>query len=136
VGHTGIFSASSAQRVVSTPISESTIMGAGPVGAGRHAPITEMRIFDFVMRDGRAGQPDAKSATCSADSWPAVVHAARHGQSPRYLQMPGGGSRICRAIADAFDAEDTAGLLVQAIRLTILCCSSIRKICSGCRQYR
>jgi pyruvate dehydrogenase E1 component beta subunit len=57
-----------AQRVVSTPISESTIMGAG-LGAALVGtrPIIEMRIFDFVMcaMDELVNQI-ARSATCSA----------------------------------------------------------------------
>ena len=46
----GFFEEFGADRAVSTPISESTIMGAG-LGAALVGtrPIIEMRIFDFVM---------------------------------------------------------------------------------------
>jgi len=46
----GFFEEFGAERVVSTPISEATIMGAG-LGAALVGtrPIIEMRIFDFVM---------------------------------------------------------------------------------------
>lgn len=113
------------QRVVSTPISESTIMGAG-LGAALVGtrPIIEMRIFDFVMcaMDELVNQIAKIRYMFGGQAKPAVVvrmphgmwrnSAAQHSQMLEawFTHLPG-----VTVVAPA-TAEDEAGLLVQAIR--------------------
>ena len=123
---TGTSSASSApERVVSTPISESTIMGAGLGSAlvGMR-PIIEMRIFDFVMcaMDELVNQIAKIRYMFGGQAKPAVVvrmphgmwrnSAAQHSQMLEawFAHLPG------VIVVTPSTAEDTAGLLVQAIR--------------------
>ena len=113
------------QRVVSTPISESTIMGAGLGSAlvGMR-PIIEMRIFDFVMcaMDELVNQIAKIRYMFGGQAKPAVVvrmphgmwrnSAAQHSQMLEawFAHLPG------VVVVTPSTAEDTAGLLVQAIR--------------------
>ena len=113
------------ERVVSTPISESTIMGAG-LGAALVGtrPIIEMRIFDFVMcaMDELVNQIAKVRYMFGGQATPAVVvrmphgmwrnSAAQHSQMLEawFAQLPG------VTIATPSTAEDEAGLLVAALR--------------------
>lgn len=113
------------ERVVSTPISESTIMGAG-LGAALVGtrPIIEMRIFDFVMcaMDELVNQIAKVRYMFGGQAKPAVVvrmphgmwrnSAAQHSQMLEawFAHLPG------VTIALPATAEDEAGLLVSAIR--------------------
>jgi len=113
------------QRVVSTPISEATIMGAGLGSAlvGMR-PIIEMRIFDFVMcaMDELVNQIAKIRYMFGGQAKPAVVvrmphgmwrnSAAQHSQMLEawFAHLPG------VIVVTPSTAADTAGLLVQAIR--------------------
>ncbi len=112
-------------RIVSTPISESTIMGAG-LGAALVGtrPIIEMRIFDFVMcaMDELVNQIAKVRYMFGGQAKPAVVvrmphgmwrnSAAQHSQMLEawFAHLPG------VIVAAPSSAEDEAGLLVSAIR--------------------
>jgi len=114
-----------AARVVSTPISESTIMGAG-LGAALVGtrPIIEMRIFDFVMcaMDELVNQIAKIRYMFGGQARPAVVvrmphgmwrnSAAQHSQTLEgwFAHLPG------VVVAVPATPADTAGLLVSAIR--------------------
>jgi pyruvate dehydrogenase E1 component beta subunit len=114
-----------AERVVSTPISESTIMGAG-LGAALVGtrPIIEMRIFDFVMcaMDELVNQIAKIRYMFGGQAKPAVVvrmphgmwrnSAAQHSQMLEswFAHLPG--VIVCCPATPA----DEAGLLVSAIR--------------------
>ena len=114
-----------AERVVSTPISESTIMGAG-LGAALVGtrPIIEMRIFDFVMcaMDELVNQIAKIRYMFGGQAKPAVVvrmphgmwrnSAAQHSQMLEawFTHLPG------VIVVTPATAEDEAGLLVSAIR--------------------
>jgi acetoin:2,6-dichlorophenolindophenol oxidoreductase subunit beta len=114
-----------AERAVSTPISESTIMGAG-LGAALVGtrPIIEMRIFDFVMcaMDELVNQVAKIRYMFGGQAKPAVVvrmphgmwrnSAAQHSQMLEawFAHLPG------VVVVTPSTAEDAAGLLVQAIR--------------------
>jgi pyruvate dehydrogenase E1 component beta subunit len=114
-----------AERVVSTPISESTIMGAG-LGAALVGtrPIIEMRIFDFVMcaMDELVNQIAKIRYMFGGQAKPAVVvrmphgmwrnSAAQHSQMLEswFVHLPG------LVVVAPSSAEDEAGLLVSAIR--------------------
>lgn len=114
-----------ADRAVSTPISESTIMGAG-LGAALVGtrPIIEMRIFDFVMcaMDELVNQIAKIRYMFGGQAKPALVvrmphgmwrnSAAQHSQMLEawFAHLPG------VIVVTPSTAEDTAGLLVQAIR--------------------
>jgi pyruvate dehydrogenase E1 component beta subunit len=113
------------ERVVSTPISESTIMGAG-LGAALVGtrPIIEMRIFDFVMcaMDELVNQIAKVRYMFGGQARPAVVvrmphgmwrnSAAQHSQMLEawFAHLPG------VVVAAPSSAADEAGLLVAAIR--------------------
>ena len=113
------------ERVVSTPISESTIMGAG-LGAALVGtrPIIEMRIFDFVMcaMDELVNQIAKVRYMFGGQAKPAVVvrmphgmwrnSAAQHSQMLEawFTHLPG------VIVVAPSCAEDEAGLLVSAIR--------------------
>jgi pyruvate/2-oxoglutarate/acetoin dehydrogenase E1 component len=113
------------ERVVSTPISESTIMGAG-LGAALVGtrPIIEMRIFDFVMcaMDELVNQIAKVRYMFGGQARPAVVvrmphgmwrnSAAQHSQMLEswFAHLPG------VTVVAPSTAEDEAGLLVTAIR--------------------
>lgn len=113
------------ERVVSTPISESTIMGAG-LGAALVGtrPIIEMRIFDFVMcaMDELVNQIAKVRYMFGGQAKPAVVvrmphgmwrnSAAQHSQMLEawFTHLPG------VIVVAPSSAEDEAGLLVSAIR--------------------
>src|SRR4051812_31415928 len=113
------------QRVVSTPISESTIMGAGLGSAlvGMR-PIIEMRIFDFVMcaMDELVNQIAKVRYMFGGQAKPAVVvrmphgmwrnSAAQHSQMLEawFAHLPG------VVVVTPSSAADAAGLLVEAIR--------------------
>jgi len=113
------------QRVVSTPISEATIMGAGLGSAlvGMR-PIIEMRIFDFVMcaMDELVNQIAKIRYMFGGQARPALVvrmphgmwrnSAAQHSQMLEawFAHLPG------VIVVTPSTAADTAGLLVQAIR--------------------
>jgi pyruvate dehydrogenase E1 component beta subunit len=113
------------QRVVSTPISESTIMGAG-LGAALVGtrPIIEMRIFDFVMcaMDELVNQIAKVRYMFGGQARPALVvrmphgiwrnSAAQHSQTLEawFAHLPG--VVVCCPATPA----DAAGLLVAAIR--------------------
>ena len=113
------------ERVVSTPISESTIMGAG-LGAALVGtrPIIEMRIFDFVMcaMDELVNQIAKIRYMFGGQASPAVVvrmphgmwrnSAAQHSQMLEswFVHLPG------VIVVAPSCAEDEAGLLVSAIR--------------------
>jgi pyruvate dehydrogenase E1 component beta subunit len=112
-------------RVVSTPISESTIMGAG-LGAALVGtrPIIEMRIFDFVMcaMDELVNQIAKIRYMFGGQAKPAVVvrmphgiwrnSAAQHSQTLEgwFTHIPG------VVVATPAMPADAAGLLVSAIR--------------------
>ena len=114
-----------AERVVSTPISESTIMGAGLGSAlvGMR-PIIEMRIFDFTMcaMDELVNQIAKIRYMFGGQAKPAVVvrmphgmwrnSAAQHSQMLEawFAHLPG------VVVVTPSTAEDVAGLLVHAIR--------------------
>jgi pyruvate dehydrogenase E1 component beta subunit len=114
-----------AERVVSTPISESTIMGAGLGSAlvGMR-PIIEMRIFDFVMcaMDELVNQIAKIRYMFGGQAKPAVVvrmphgmwrnSAAQHSQMLEawFAHLPG------VIVVTPATPADTAGLLVSAIR--------------------
>jgi pyruvate/2-oxoglutarate/acetoin dehydrogenase E1 component len=113
------------ERVVSTPISESTIMGAG-LGAALVGtrPVIEMRIFDFVMcaMDELVNQIAKVRYMFGGQAKPAVVvrmphgmwrnSAAQHSQMLEawFAHLPG------VVVVAPSSAEDEAGLLVSAIR--------------------
>lgn len=113
------------ERIVSTPISESTIMGAG-LGAALVGtrPIIEMRIFDFVMcaMDELVNQIAKVRYMFGGQARPAVVvrmphgmwrnSAAQHSQMLEawFAHLPG------VVVVAPSNAEDEAGLLVSAIR--------------------
>ena len=113
------------ERVVSTPISESTIMGAG-LGAALVGtrPIIEMRIFDFAMcaMDELVNQIAKVRFMFGGQARPAVVvrmphgmwrnSAAQHSQTLEawFAHLPG------VVVVTPASPEDTAGLLVSAIR--------------------
>jgi pyruvate dehydrogenase E1 component beta subunit len=113
------------ERVVSTPISESTIMGAG-LGAALVGtrPIIEMRIFDFVMcaMDELVNQIAKVRYMFGGQAKPAVVvrmphgmwrnSAAQHSQMLEswFVHLPG------VVVVAPSSAEDEAGLLVSAVR--------------------
>jgi acetoin:2,6-dichlorophenolindophenol oxidoreductase subunit beta len=113
------------ERVVSTPISESTIMGAG-LGAALVGtrPIIEMRIFDFVMcaMDELVNQIAKVRYMFGGQAKPAVVvrmphgmwrnSAAQHSQMLEawFAHLPG------VVVVAPSSVEDEAGLLVAAIR--------------------
>ena len=113
------------ERVVSTPISESTIMGAG-LGAALVGtrPIIEMRIFDFVMcaMDELVNQIAKVRYMFGGQARPAVVvrmphgmwrnSAAQHSQMLEawFAHLPG------VVVVAPSSPADEAGLLVSAIR--------------------
>ncbi len=112
------------ERVVSTPISESTIMGAG-LGAALVGtrPIIEMRIFDFVMcaMDELVNQIAKIRYMFGGQAKPAVVvrmphgiwrAAAQHSQMLEswFVHLPG------VIVVTPSTPADAAGLLVSAIR--------------------
>ena len=113
------------QRIVSTPISESTIMGAG-LGAALVGtrPIIEMRIFDFAMcaMDELVNQIAKIRYMFGGQAKPSVVvrmpygiwrnSAAQHSQMLEawFAHLPG------VIVATPSNATDEAGLLVSAIR--------------------
>ena len=113
------------ERIVSTPISESIIMGAG-LGAALVGtrPIIEMRIFDFVMcaMDELVNQIAKIRYMFGGQAKPAVVvrmphgmwrnSAAQHSQMLEawFAHLPG------VVVVAPSNAEDEAGLLVAAIR--------------------
>ncbi len=113
------------ERVVSTPISESTIMGAG-LGAALVGtrPIIEMRIFDFVMcaMDELVNQIAKIRYMLGGQAKPAVVirmphgmwrnSAAQHSQMLElwFVHLPG------VVVVAPSSPADEAGLLVSAIR--------------------
>ena len=114
-----------AERIVSTPISESTIMGAG-LGAALVGtrPIIEMRIFDFVMcaMDELVNQIAKIRYMFGGQARPAVVvrmphgmwrnSAAQHSQMLEswFVHLPG------VIVVAPSCAADEAGLMVSAIR--------------------
>ncbi len=114
-----------AARVVSTPISESTIMGAG-LGAALVGtrPVIEMRIFDFVMcaMDELVNQVAKVRYMFGGQARPALVvrmphgiwrnSAAQHSQTLEgwFAHLPG------VVVACPATPADAAGLLVSAIR--------------------
>lgn len=113
------------ERVVSTPISEATILGAG-LGAALVGtrPIVEMRIVDFAMcaMDEIANQLAKVRYMFGGQARPAVVvrmphgiwrnSAAQHSQTLEawFAHLPG--VVVCAPATPA----DAAGLLVSAIR--------------------
>jgi pyruvate dehydrogenase E1 component beta subunit len=113
------------ERVVSTPISESTIMGAG-LGAALVGtrPIIEMRIFDFVMcaMDELVNQIAKVRYMFGGQAKPAVVVRMPHGMwrnsagqhsqmlESWFVHLPG------VVVVAPSSAEEEAGLLVSAIR--------------------
>ncbi|MGK7862302.1 alpha-ketoacid dehydrogenase subunit beta [Falsiroseomonas sp. E2-1-a4] len=112
-------------RIVSTPISESVIMGAG-LGAALVGtrPIIEMRIFDFVMcaMDELVNQIAKVRYMFGGQARPAVVirmphgiwrnSAAQHSQTLEswFTHIPG------LVVVVPSTPADTAGLLVTALR--------------------
>lgn len=112
-------------RVVSTPISEATIMGAG-LGAALVGtrPIIELRIFDFAMcaMDELVNQLGKIRYMFGGQARPAVVvrmpagmwrsSAAQHSQMLEawFAHLPG------VVVAAPATPADAAGLLVAAIR--------------------
>jgi acetoin:2,6-dichlorophenolindophenol oxidoreductase subunit beta len=113
------------QRIVSTPISEAAIMGAG-LGAALVGtrPIIEMRIFDFAMcaMDELVNQIAKVRYMFGGQAKPSVVvrmpygiwrnSAAQHSQMLEawFAHLPG------VIVAAPSNAADEAGLLVSAIR--------------------
>jgi pyruvate dehydrogenase E1 component beta subunit len=114
-----------ATRVVSTPISESTIMGAG-LGAALVGtrPIIEMRIFDFVMcaMDELVNQIAKIRYMFGGQARPAVVIRMPHGiwrnSAAQHSQMLEGWFTHIPGliVVTPSTPADTAGLLVSAIR--------------------
>ncbi|WP_237213075.1 alpha-ketoacid dehydrogenase subunit beta [Falsiroseomonas oryziterrae] len=114
-----------AARIVSTPISESTIMGAG-LGAALVGtrPIIEMRIFDFVMcaMDELVNQIAKIRYMFGGQARPAVVVRMPHGMwrnsAAQHSQMLESWFAHLPGVVVAVPATpaDTAGLLVSAIR--------------------
>ena len=112
-------------RVVSTPISESTIMGAG-LGAALVGtrPIIEMRIFDFVMcaMDELVNQIAKIRYMFGGQARPAVVVRMPHGiwrnSAAQHSQMLEGWFTHIPGliVVTPSTPADTAGLLVSAIR--------------------
>ncbi len=112
-------------RIVSTPISESVIMGAG-LGAALVGtrPVIEMRIFDFVMcaMDELVNQIAKVRYMFGGQARPAVVirmphgiwrnSAAQHSQTLEswFTHIPG------LVVVVPSTPADTAGLLVTALR--------------------
>jgi pyruvate/2-oxoglutarate/acetoin dehydrogenase E1 component len=112
-------------RIVSTPISESTIMGAG-LGAALVGtrPIIEMRMFDFAMcaMDELVNQVAKVRYMFGGQAKPAVVirmphgmwrnSAAQHSQMLEawFAHLPG------VVVVTPSNAADEAGLMVEAIR--------------------
>ena len=129
------------QRVVSTPISESTIMGAGLGSAlvGMR-PIIEMRIFDFVMcaMDELVNQIAKIRYMFGGQAKPAVVvrmphgmwrnSAAQHSQMLEawFAHLPG-----VIVVTPATARPTPRASWCRRSAPTIRCCSSIRRICSG-----
>lgn len=123
--YTGFLDEFGPSRVVSTPISESTIMGAG-LGAALVGtrPVIEMRIFDFVMcaMDELVNQIAKVRYMFGGQARPAVVvrmphgmwrnSAAQHSQMLEawFVHLPG------VVVVAPSTAADEAGLLVSAIR--------------------
>jgi pyruvate dehydrogenase E1 component beta subunit len=113
------------ERVVSTPISEATIMGAG-LGAALVGtrPIVEMRIFDFALcaMDELVNQIAKARYMFGGQAKPALVvrlphgmwrnSAAQHSQSLEawFAHLPGA------VVVTPATPADAAGLLVTAIR--------------------
>jgi pyruvate/2-oxoglutarate/acetoin dehydrogenase E1 component len=113
------------QRIVSTPISEAAIMGAG-LGAALVGtrPIIEMRIFDFAMcaMDELVNQIAKVRYMFGGQARPSVVvrmpygiwrnSAAQHSQMLEawFAHLPG------VIVVAPSNAADEAGLLVSAIR--------------------
>ena len=113
------------ERVVSTPISEATIMGAG-LGAALVGtrPIVEMRIFDFALcaMDELVNQIAKVRYMFGGQAKPALVvrlphgmwrnSAAQHSQSLEawFAHLPG------VVVVTPATPADAAGLLVTAIR--------------------
>jgi pyruvate dehydrogenase E1 component beta subunit len=113
------------ERVVSTPISESAIMGAG-LGAALVGtrPIIELRIFDFAMcaMDELINQAAKVRYMFGGQAKPALVvrmphgiwrnSAAQHSQTLEgwFAHIPG------LVVVTPATPADAAGLLVQAIR--------------------
>jgi pyruvate dehydrogenase E1 component beta subunit len=114
-----------AERVVSTPISESTIMGAG-LGAALVGtrPIIEMRIFDFTMcaMDELVNQIAKIRYMFGGQARPALVVRMPHGiwrnSAAQHSQMLEGWFTHIPGLVVAVPATpaDAAGLLVSAIR--------------------
>jgi len=114
-----------AARVVSTPISESVIMGAG-LGAALVGtrPIIEMRIFDFVMcaMDELVNQIAKVRYMFGGQARPAVVVRLPHGiwrnSAAQHSQMLEGWFTHLPGVVVAVPSSpaDAAGLLVSAIR--------------------
>ncbi|MEM7776567.1 MAG: transketolase C-terminal domain-containing protein [Pseudomonadota bacterium] len=113
------------ERIVSTPISESTIMGAG-LGAALVGtrPIIEMRIFDFVMcaMDELVNQIAKVRYMFGGQAKPHVVVRMPHGM---WRNSAGQHSQMLESwfthlpgvvVVCPSTAEDEAGLLVSAIR--------------------
>ena len=114
-----------ANRIVTTPIAEATIMGAG-LGAALAGtrPVIEMRIFDFVMcaMDELVNQVAKVRYMFGGQAKPSVVirmphgmwrnSAAQHSQMLEawFTHLPG------VVVVTPSSAEDEAGLLVTAIR--------------------
>src|SRR3954469_14236832 len=113
------------QRVVSTPISEATIMGAGLGSAlvGMR-PIIEMRIFDFVMcaMDELVNQIAKIRYMFGGQAKPAVGVRMPHGMGGHSAAEHSGVLEAGLAplpgviVVSPPPPADTAGLLVQAIR--------------------
>ncbi|MCS6803457.1 MAG: alpha-ketoacid dehydrogenase subunit beta [Dehalococcoidia bacterium] len=113
------------ERIVSTPISEATIMGAG-LGAALVGtrPVIDMRIFDFALcaMDELVNQIAKIRYMFGGQAKPAVViraphglwrsSAAQHSQSLEawFAHLPG------VVVAAPATPADAAGLLVAAIR--------------------
>lgn len=121
----GFLDAFGPERVVSTPISEATIMGAG-LGAALVGtrPIVEMRIFDFALcaMDELVNQIAKARYMFGGQARPALVvrlphgqwrnSAAQHSQSLEawFVHLPG------VVVVTPATPADAAGLLVTAIR--------------------
>ncbi len=128
------------ERVVSTPISESTIMGAGLGSAlvGMR-PIIEMRIFDFVMcaMDELVNQIAKIRYMFGGQAKPAVVvrmphgmwrnSAAQHCADAGSLVRASAGRR--RGDTVATPSRRRPDCWCRRSARTIRCCSSIRRIC-------
>ncbi len=121
----GLIDAFGPERIVSTPISEASLMGAG-LGAALVGtrPIIEMRIFDFALcaMDELVNQIAKIRYMFGGQAKPAVViraphglwrsSAAQHSQSLEawFAHLPG------LVVAVPATPADAAGLLVAAIR--------------------